>query len=203
MQAINLSESYNMSRWQLIHKVLNAAFVGAIGFALASLPLDYIDAAEGLAEKAISAEIAKENILTLTGDDVESVSAEQFIRKYRDRALNVVDLRTEEKYSEGHIVGAVNISEDRMDRHALTIFDKNAEVYIFCNYNPSCEIGDAGHGVLSRCKRVAQKFKFHHGYRNAILVRANLRDLTAAGVAVTGRQQAILAAKSSHKIVQP
>lgn len=192
-----------MNRWQLIQKILNAAFVGAIGFALASLPLDYIDAAEGLAEKAISPGIAKENVLTLTGGDVESVSAEQFIRKCRDGALHVVDLRTEEKYSEGHIVGAVNIPEDRMDRQELTVFDKSAEVFIFCNYNLSCEIGDAGHGVLSRCKRVAQKFKFHHGYRNAILVRASLKDLTAAGVVVEGRQQVILAAKSSRKMVQP
>jgi hypothetical protein len=203
MPAVNLSEQCSMNHWQSMQKILNSAFIGAIGFALASLPLDYIDATEGFAEKAINPEIAKENILTLTGDDVASVSAEQFIRKYRGGALYVVDLREEEKYSEGHMGGAVNISEDVMDRQELTVFDKNAEVFIFCNYNPSCEIGDAGHGVLSRCKRVAQKFKFHHGYRNAILVRANLKDLTAAGVVVEGRQQVILAAKSLRKMVQP
>lgn len=175
-----------MERWSSALNFLNVAFVATIGFSAASIPFDYIDSTERFAEKPIDPKISQSNFITLTGDEVEGIATAQFVDRYRKTPLNIVDLRASDKYSEGHIAGSVNIPEDDLPRLAPKAFAKDEEIFIFCNYNPLCESGDAGRGVLSRCKRVAQKFKFHYGYKNAVLVRANIKELSSAGVIVTG-----------------
>lgn len=202
MRNEGLLEELIMNKWNSSLHIFNAAFIAAIGFALASVPLDYLDATERFHEKPIAPEIANENIITLTGHKVEGIGTAEFIDRYRSETLKIVDLRTQEKYAEGHLAGSINIPEDTMEQRAANLFDKNARIFVFCNYNPSCEVADAGHGVLSRCQRVAQKFRFFYGYRNAVLIQSNIKELAAAGVTITGSSRPKLVAGTSDGGIQ-
>ncbi len=46
----------------------------------------------------------------------------------------LVDVRSKEEYQRGHISGAVNIPQNRMDLAANRLRDKNALIYVYGSY---------------------------------------------------------------------
>ena len=49
-----------------------------------------------------------------------------------DRAV-LLDVRTEEEYSEGHIEGSLNLPIGEIDRAATLIPDKSVPIYVYCS----------------------------------------------------------------------
>lgn len=176
----------------------NLAFVSALGFASASVPLDYFDSIEKFNEQQIAPEIARSNFITLTGEEIESIDATEFIAQLGRDGSRILDARPSAWFAEAHVVGSINIPESRFATHAERLVGKNERIMVFCGYNESCEIGDAGHGVLSRCKRVAQKLKFIYGYRNAVLVKADIKALALLGVPLSGSKLPTVIATAPH-----
>ena len=62
------------------------------------------------------------------------VSVEDFKAMVLDKEVQLVDVRTQDEFSEGHIEGAVNIDylEDDTFVEKFESFDKNKPVYIYC-----------------------------------------------------------------------
>ncbi len=44
----------------------------------------------------------------------------------------LLDVRTEEEYSDGHIPGSKNVPVERIEKVADVITDKNTPVYVYC-----------------------------------------------------------------------
>ena len=55
------------------------------------------------------------------------------VEQYRkeDRAV-LLDVRTEEEFSEGHIEGSLNLPIGEIDRAATVIPDKSVPIYVYC-----------------------------------------------------------------------
>ena len=55
------------------------------------------------------------------------------VEHYRkdDRAV-MLDVRTEEEFSEGHIEGSLNLPVGEIDRTATVISDKSVPIYVYC-----------------------------------------------------------------------
>lgn len=55
------------------------------------------------------------------------------VRKARESAGAILlDVRTEEEFSEGHIEGSVNLPLDRITSVGKTVKDKSTPLYVFC-----------------------------------------------------------------------
>lgn len=63
----------------------------------------------------------------------EDVSIDEFIKRQAE-GVQVVDVRTDQEWSEGHVPGAVHvpINELRADHPGLAGIDKNKPVYFVC-----------------------------------------------------------------------
>ena len=55
------------------------------------------------------------------------------VEQYRkeDNAV-LLDVRTEEEFSEGHIEGSLNLPIGEIDRAAVLITDKSTPIYVYC-----------------------------------------------------------------------
>ena len=55
------------------------------------------------------------------------------VKQYRkeDNAV-LLDVRTEEEFSEGHIEGSLNLPSGEIDRVAALITDKSTPIYVYC-----------------------------------------------------------------------
>ena len=55
------------------------------------------------------------------------------VEQYRkeDRAV-LLDVRTEEEFSEGHIEGSLSLPTGEIDRAATVISDKSVPIYVYC-----------------------------------------------------------------------
>lgn len=64
-------------------------------------------------------------------DSIESVSATDFVKRFRESAPPVVDVRKETEFKTGHIDGAANIPLDFINDHLAEI-PKTGELYVHC-----------------------------------------------------------------------
>lgn len=61
----------------------------------------------------------------------ESTSKESEIDKImKENEYTIVDVRTKSEYDEGHLVGAINIPYDEIDRN--TNLDKDNVIFVYC-----------------------------------------------------------------------
>ena len=66
--------------------------------------------------------------------DIELISPQQvYDAIYKDRSIQLVDVRTPEEYKGNHLKGAQNICVTSDDfREKVKILDKNKPVYVYC-----------------------------------------------------------------------
>jgi hydroxyacylglutathione hydrolase len=64
-------------------------------------------------------------------DRMASVTAEEFVEKYNEGKLKVVDVRKPDEYSHGHIEGAQNLPLDYIN-DLMDEFPRNEKMYIHC-----------------------------------------------------------------------
>ncbi len=64
-------------------------------------------------------------------DTIESISAEEFARRYRNSAPPVFDVRKETEFEAGHVEGAANTPLDYINEHLAEI-PREGESYIHC-----------------------------------------------------------------------
>ena len=78
----------------------------------------------------ISAEAAKHR-------ESRRLTEEEFIRMSREAGTVILDARSQEKYNELHIKGAINLSFPDITVESLksTLPDKNTRILIYCNNN--------------------------------------------------------------------
>ena len=50
----------------------------------------------------------------------------------QDPAVRIIDVRTREEFSCGHVPGALNVPLDQLDRVQQLVPDKEAPVYLYC-----------------------------------------------------------------------
>ncbi|MDE6494669.1 MAG: rhodanese-like domain-containing protein [Duncaniella sp.] len=69
-----------------------------------------------------------------SNDNVTSVSAAEFEKEIRTDSVQLLDVRTPQEYSEGHIVGAINIDihSDDFRRIAEKELSKDSTVFVYC-----------------------------------------------------------------------
>lgn len=63
------------------------------------------------------------------------MNALQLAQTLKDKKLNVVDIRSKEKYQLFHLPGAVNISPQALYFNAEQFLDKDKKYYLICNTN--------------------------------------------------------------------
>lgn len=64
-------------------------------------------------------------------DTVESVSAEEFDKRFGRSGLVILDVRKPGEYQQAHVVGAINVPLDFLNQH-LDSIPKHGEVYLHC-----------------------------------------------------------------------
>jgi rhodanese-related sulfurtransferase len=64
-------------------------------------------------------------------DSIESVSAEEFARRFKSSKPSVIDVRKDTEFKAGHIEGAVNSPLDFLNDH-LSEIPKSGEVFVHC-----------------------------------------------------------------------
>jgi hydroxyacylglutathione hydrolase len=64
-------------------------------------------------------------------DQIESVSVDEFAKKYKATSLEVVDVRMPDEYAVGHVANAVNIPLEYMNDH-MAEFRRDIPLYIHC-----------------------------------------------------------------------
>ena len=64
----------------------------------------------------------------------KSVSAEEFASVISDTTVQILDVRTPEEHSEGHIPGSlnINVNEQSFELDALDALDKDRPVALYC-----------------------------------------------------------------------
>tara|TARA_B110000444_G_scaffold260921_1_gene309967 strand:+ start:279 stop:692 length:414 start_codon:yes stop_codon:yes gene_type:complete len=67
--------------------------------------------------------------------DIELISPQQvYDAIYKDRSIQLVDVRTPEEYKGNHLKGAQNICVTSDDfKEKVKMLDKNKPVYVYCN----------------------------------------------------------------------
>ena len=67
--------------------------------------------------------------------DIELISPQQvYDAIYKDRSIQLVDVRTPEEYKSNHLKGAQNICVTSDDfKEKVKMLDKNKPVYVYCN----------------------------------------------------------------------
>lgn len=67
------------------------------------------------------------------GKGYDSVNEEEFAEALKDPDVQIIDTRTPQEFSEGHIPGAVNIDLDREDFfEQMDSLDKDRPVAVYC-----------------------------------------------------------------------
>ncbi len=69
-----------------------------------------------------------------SNDNVTSVSAAEFEKEIRTDSVQLLDVRTPQEYSEGHIEGAINIDihSDDFRQIAEKELSKDSTVFVYC-----------------------------------------------------------------------
>ena len=67
------------------------------------------------------------------GNGYDSVNAQEFAEALENADVQIIDTRTPQEFSEGHIPGAVNIDLDREDFfEQMDCLDKNKPIAVYC-----------------------------------------------------------------------
>jgi rhodanese-related sulfurtransferase len=64
-------------------------------------------------------------------DSIETVTSEEFARRFKQSEPLVVDVRKDAEFKSGHVQGAVNTPLDFLNEH-LTEIPKEGEAYVHC-----------------------------------------------------------------------
>ncbi|HWI64002.1 MAG TPA: rhodanese-like domain-containing protein [Symbiobacteriaceae bacterium] len=63
--------------------------------------------------------------------DTVNISAEEFIKKMKAEKLLVIDVRTEEEYAQGHVVGSKLVPLQTIEE-GIKKYAKDQEIYLIC-----------------------------------------------------------------------
>lgn len=69
-------------------------------------------------------------------DDLEPVPREELLDRVRDNLVTLIDVRPLEEYEAGHVIGAINIPLNDLEKH-LDELDSEQEVVAYCR-GPHC-----------------------------------------------------------------
>jgi rhodanese-related sulfurtransferase len=105
-------------------------------------------------------------------DALEAVDATELMERLSDEGMIVLDVRPEEEYRAGHILGAISVPIDALEA-ALQTLPKDQEIVAYCR-GPYCVFSDEAVALLRS-----------RGYR-ARRLRQGLPDWWAAGMPVEG-----------------
>jgi hydroxyacylglutathione hydrolase len=64
-------------------------------------------------------------------DKIESISATILAEKYKNKAINILDVRKKSEFESEHIINAINIPLDQINDH-LQMINKNKTYYVHC-----------------------------------------------------------------------
>ncbi len=103
-------------------------------------------------------------------DSIESISAQEFVKRAKDEKLKVIDVRKPTEYAAEHVDGATNLSLDFINDH-LAEFPKDEKFYMHC-----------ASGYRSM---VAASILKARGWDNFIEVAGGIKALGEAGVPLT------------------
>ena len=68
----------------------------------------------------------------------KSISNEEMLKNMKDNEYIIIDVRTKEEYQESHIVGAINIPYDEIDKTIK--LDKNKTIFVYCRSGSRSEV---------------------------------------------------------------
>ncbi|MEQ9591698.1 MAG: MBL fold metallo-hydrolase [Cyclobacteriaceae bacterium] len=103
-------------------------------------------------------------------DSIESISAQEFVKRAKDEKLKVIDVRKPTEYAAEHVDGATNLPLDFINDH-LAEFPKDEKFYMHC-----------ASGYRSM---VAASILKARGWDNFIEVAGGIKALGEAGVPLT------------------
>lgn len=90
------------------------------------------------------------------------ITLDELKSKQKDGAI-IVDARSEQEFDEGHLEGAINIPDYKINKDSTKILnDKNKEIVLYCEYG-------------SRSKKAYKKLK-KLGYNNVFELYGGLED---------------------------
>ncbi|MEJ2795289.1 metalloregulator ArsR/SmtB family transcription factor [Iodobacter sp. LRB] len=64
-------------------------------------------------------------------DKLEAISREELLARMHDASMVLLDVRTEEEFSQGHLPGAINIPLDELERR-LTELPQDQDIVAYC-----------------------------------------------------------------------
>jgi len=117
------------------------------------------------------------------------LSEAEFIRMSKEPGTIVLDARSEQKFHELHVAGAVNLSfpDIAVESVARALPDKNARILIYCNNNFSGAEGAFPSKLASASLNLPTYVALYdYGYRN-VYELGPLIDIGATAIAFEGR----------------
>ncbi len=90
-------------------------------------------------------------------------------KKANDEPFRFIEVLSEEDYSKGHILGAINIPLDQLENKAPSLLDKDETIVVYCG-SYSC-------GASTK----AAKILLDMGYKNVLDFKASKKGWVDAG----------------------
>ena len=62
-----------------------------------------------------------------------SISMEELLEKMKEKQINLIDIRSSNKFQISHIPGSINIPSNLLINNPNKYLDKNKTYYLYCN----------------------------------------------------------------------